>query len=148
MELEISKISGELPKGIESLRDAARAEGILLVDRLIGEWDARAQRFDADSECLMAARIGAALAGIGGLTRDPDDSGALRMRRFYVLPEYRRRGIGRALVSALLAEVIPDRSIGVHVGPPGAFPFWQAVGFAPVAGKAITHEYRAPSARR
>jgi GNAT superfamily N-acetyltransferase len=142
MKVQLSIISNELPDDLNELRNAASGEGILLVDRLVREWENGTQKFVATGECLLIARVEASLAGIGGITRDPDDPSSLRMRRFYVLPEYRRMGVGTALVRALLDRAT-GRRIGVHVGLPDAFPFWQAMGFVPVDRMRITHEYRA-----
>jgi len=50
----------------------------------------------------LAAYMTGVLAGIGGLTLDPGLPDALRMRRFYVHPAFRRHGIGRGLAVALL----------------------------------------------
>src|SRR5712671_1998551 len=41
------------------------------------------------------------------------------MRRFYVRPAFRRIGVGRQLVTALLAGVDGDRSITVNAAPAG-----------------------------
>jgi GNAT superfamily N-acetyltransferase len=54
--------------------------------------------------------------------------GALRMRRFYVRPAFRRIGVGRQLVRALLAGVDGDRSITVNAGP-ASIAFWESLGF-------------------
>jgi len=45
---------------------------------------------DAAGEALLAACVAGELAGLGGLTRDPAEPGALRMRRLYVRAPFRR----------------------------------------------------------
>jgi GNAT superfamily N-acetyltransferase len=67
------------------------------------------------------------LAGIGGLTIDPVIPAVLRMRRFYVRPAFRRRGVGRRLAAALLARA-GGRAITVNACPE-SFPFLGVSGF-------------------
>jgi GNAT superfamily N-acetyltransferase len=84
-----------LPTDFDALRAEAHAEGYRFVERLAKDWEAGATRFDHDGEALLGAHVDGVLAGIGGLTLDPVVLGALRMRRFYVRPSFRRHGIGR-----------------------------------------------------
>lgn len=71
------------------------------------------------------------LAGVGGLTLDPVVPGALRMRRFYVHPAFRRYGVGRKLAMALLERPgTASRRVAVNAGIAGAPAFWEALGFA------------------
>ncbi|WP_328779352.1 GNAT family N-acetyltransferase [Streptomyces canus] len=56
-----------------------------------------------------------------------------QLRRIYVRPEHRRRGLARRLVDELLAFAAADggyRSVYLHTDPavPGAEPFWRAIG--------------------
>jgi hypothetical protein len=44
-------------------------------------------------EILLPLRIACDLAGIGGLTVDPDTVDGLRVRRFYIRPTFRRRAM-------------------------------------------------------
>jgi GNAT superfamily N-acetyltransferase len=55
-------------------------------------------RFDRLGEALLTAYSKGVLAGVGGITV-PD---ALRMRRFYVRPAFRRTGIEGQIAHALL----------------------------------------------
>jgi GNAT superfamily N-acetyltransferase len=131
-----------LPTGFETLREEARGEGYLFVERLAADWEARRMRFDRDGEALLAAHVTGVLAGIGGLTIEPVLPGALRMRRFYVRPLFRRTGIGRKLATALLERA---RIIGVLVtvnAAPVSVSFWESLGFAPDMRDGHTHLYR------
>jgi GNAT superfamily N-acetyltransferase len=99
-------------------------------------------RFDRDGEALLAAYATGVLAGIGGLTIEPVLPRALRMRRFYVRPLFRRAGIGRKLATALLERA---RIIGVLVtvnAAPESVSFWESLGFAPDMRDGHTHLYR------
>ncbi|GGL79533.1 N-acetyltransferase [Streptomyces fumigatiscleroticus] len=56
-----------------------------------------------------------------------------QLRRVYVRPEHRRRGLARRLVGKLLAFAEADggyRSVYLHTDPsvPGAEPFWRSLG--------------------
>jgi GNAT superfamily N-acetyltransferase len=101
-------------------------------------------RFDRDGEALFAARLNGVLAGIGGLTMEPVVPGALRMRRFYLRPAFRRIGVGRRLVTALLAGVDGERSITVNAGPT-SIAFWERLGFNPDPRDGHTHILRRAS---
>ena len=103
--LELEPVLGALPAGFDALRADALAEGFRQVERLAADWEAGTTRFDREGEALLAARLNGVLVGIGGLTIEPVVPGALRMRRFYVRPAFRRFGVGRQLVTALLAGV-------------------------------------------
>lgn len=56
-----------------------------------------------------------------------------QLRRIYVRPEHRRRGLARRMVDELLAFAAADggyRSVYLHTDPavPGAEPFWRSIG--------------------
>jgi GNAT superfamily N-acetyltransferase len=71
------------------------------------------------------------------LERRYRDGGTGQIVRLHVLQERRRRGIGRALVEAIIgrarAEAQYER-LALHTHPytPGALPFWLAMGFQEV----------------
>jgi GNAT superfamily N-acetyltransferase len=147
----ITRIDGALPADFELLRAASVAEGHTHIDRLVREWREGRERFDVDA-ALLIARVDGALAGVGGVTRDPIVAEAYRMRRFYVDARFRRRGVARALAEALLAWIPADRSarVTVNAGTVDAPAFWQALGFTRVdpRGGTHTHERRAPTRSR
>ncbi|WP_079159145.1 GNAT family N-acetyltransferase [Streptomyces sp. SAT1] len=74
-----------------------------------------------------------------------------QLRRVYVRPGHRRRGLARRLVGELLAFAAADggyRSVYLHTDPavPGAEPFWRSLGKAvhderqdPGGGQGIVH---------
>ena len=101
MTLAITPVTADLPAGFALLCTEARNEGHRHMERLATDWTKGATRFDAPGEALLAAFVTGTLAGIGGMTIDPADPDALRMRRFYVRPEFRRHGVGRRLTKRL-----------------------------------------------
>ena len=123
-------MAGALPAGLPALRAEARCEGFHFLDRLASEWEGGTVRFDRPGEVLLAASMADVLAGVGGLTLDPVMPGALRMRRFYVHPAFRRHGIGRALAVTLLERPsTAGRRVTVNAGTAAAPVFWKALGF-------------------
>ena len=91
-------------------------------------------------------RVLAAPALGGAVTQEPlpdDGAPALRLRRVYVYPDARRRGVGRTLASALIQEGLDSvRRLTVHTDDAHAEAFWRAQGFALVSGKAWNLEFR------
>jgi ribosomal protein S18 acetylase RimI-like enzyme len=79
---------------------ASEAEGFRSVRRVVDEWTSGANRFSMNGEALLGCFLNGHLVAICGLTRDPYQSQATvgRLRNLYVLPEYRGREIGAALV--------------------------------------------------
>jgi GNAT superfamily N-acetyltransferase len=128
-----------LPHDFEAMRVEAYTEGYRFVERLATDWEAGVTRFDRDGEALVAARVDDVLAGIGGLTLDPVVSGALRMRRFYVRPSFRKHGIGRKLVGTLLEYPRRIGQVVVVNASRGSRAFWEKLGFAPDMRDGHTH---------
>ncbi len=137
--IQIERVINTLPAGFETLRAEARREGHTMIETLAAGWTAGILRFDRPGEALFAARVGATLAGIGGLTQEPAIPGALRMRRFYVRAAYRRSGVGRALVGELLRRTA--RPITANAAS-GSEAFWEAFGFTPDRRDGRTHILR------
>jgi GNAT superfamily N-acetyltransferase len=127
-----------LPTGFDALRAEALAEGYRFVERLAADWTAGRMRFDGEGEALLSGRVSGVLAGIGGLTIEPAIPDALRMRRFYVRPAFRRTGLGRQIATTLLAGVSTDRLVTVNAAP-ASFSFWESLGFVPDARDGHTH---------
>jgi len=87
---------------VAALRDAQQAE----LTALFG-WDAEpgAKPTAADVTVLLLARAGDGTAvGCGALRALDDPPGAVELKRMYVVPGHRRRGVARALLAALEAE--------------------------------------------
>lgn len=138
-----------LPEHFQALRTEARGEGFDHIDVLWTEWQSGANRFTQPGELLVAASIGGELAGVGGVTEDFLDRGGLRMRRFYVRPAFRRRGVARALASRVLEHALPlQRPIWLFAAGPEAVQLWEAVGFVPIEREKTTHVWTRPVAGR
>jgi len=128
-----------LPAGFEILRAEALADGHGFIEKLATDWMSHKTRFDREGESLLAALVNGELAGIAGITTEPIVPGALRMRRFYVRPVYRRDGIGRKLAMALLVGA-RRRGCSVTVNASkGSVPFWESLGFKRDSRDGHTH---------
>ena len=87
------------------IAEGAAGDGPFLV-RLRDEWRSGACRFDRPGEFLLGAFEGPRLVGVAGVSLDPyaPADGLGRVRHVYVLKSHRRRGIGRSLMTAILAR--------------------------------------------
>jgi len=101
-------------------------------------------RFDRPGEALLAAYSEGVLAAIGGITIDPIVPDALRMRRFYVRPAFRRAGIGSEIAHLLLEGALQRVQVVTLNAAVESVPFWEALGFVPQARDGHTHIWRQP----
>jgi ribosomal protein S18 acetylase RimI-like enzyme len=112
-------------------------EGLRFGRRLAEEWASGATRFDGPGEALFVARAGNDVVGVCGLSVDPyaarPDVG--RVRHLYVRPAHRRRAIGEALVSAVIAAA-RGRFAHLHLrtNNPAAARLYERLGFRPTPG--------------
>lgn len=88
------------PSRIDELLSAGRREGFLFLERLREEWQNGSNRFNKPGEALFGLSVDGELVAIGGINRQDDSTG--RLRRFYVLPSSRRRGLGTRLLNHIL----------------------------------------------
>lgn len=130
----------QLPPGIRTLRDEADNDGVRNMGLLIDEWDSGAERFEAPGEALFAALDGDTLIGIGGVTVE-SGADAMRMRRLYVLGDWRKRGAGRALAQMMIAKGLESADFLTcnARATTTAAKFWEAMGFTPVEAPGWTH---------
>jgi len=91
---------------VAPLADVAETEGFTMLSTLIAEWHDGSNRFALNGEVLIGAFSDGKLVGVCGLNIDPYSSIARigRVRRLYVLPEFRRRGIGSGLLRSVVQK--------------------------------------------
>jgi GNAT superfamily N-acetyltransferase len=140
--MRFQRVVNELPADFKAMRREARAEGHQFLDRLASDWASGTMRFDRPGEALLAAYSDDVLAAIGGITIDPIVPDALRMRRFYVRPAFRRTGIGREIALALLEGALQRVRVVTLNAAEKSVPFWKALGFVPEARDGYTHIWR------
>jgi GNAT superfamily N-acetyltransferase len=125
---------GELPDVGELLAGSLR-EDLRFVKRLCDDWAAGINRFDKPGEGLLVALDGARVVAVCGLNRDPfaAGEGVGRVRRFYVLPAYRRQGLGGRMLDELVARAHPHFTV-LRVHSHEARDFYLTHAFRPLEG--------------
>lgn len=141
MIVQIVDARPSMPSGLEYLVSSAESEGIKNVSRLIQEWKLRQTLFDGTGECLFVAQTNGSSVGIGGILKCKVVSGALRVSRFYVLPEWRRKGVARAIANESLAHAREFTAVITcnAQATQNAAPFWESLGFIQTKISGITH---------
>lgn len=132
-----------MPDGLMDLASEADRDGVRNVTTLIAKWVDGSERYDGPGESLRIARSSddGRVIGVGGRARCPDVQGAIRLRRFYVAVDWRRRGVARALAEELMSEAgrYTDRLTCNAKASAAAALFWESMGFVPVDAMGITH---------
>lgn len=127
----ITRVVETLPDGFDVILRAAESEGVRNMGALAAQWASGEQRFD-DPGALFAALVDGELAGVGGVTVETGAvEPAMRMRRLYVLPMFRRFGVGRRLAGAMMQQgfqAAPLLTVNAAASD-AAGPFWEALGF-------------------
>ncbi|MDP2258357.1 MAG: GNAT family N-acetyltransferase [Caulobacter sp.] len=127
----ITRVVETLSDGFAVILEAAASEDLRNMAMLADQWAGGEQRFD-DPGALFAALADGDLAGVGGVTVETGaGEPAMRMRRLYVLPMFRRFGVGRRLAGAMIQQGFQAAPLlTVNAGASdAAAPFWEAMGF-------------------
>jgi GNAT superfamily N-acetyltransferase len=142
-DLRLDRIT-ELPGDFGDILELSLREDFGAMRRMRDDWYAGANRFDRPGEVLFEARVGSRLIGICGLNQDPylQSSEVGRIRHLYVDPGFRRRGVGRLLVSKIIECASRSFSrVRLRTLRADADQFYVALGFRKVAGEPdVTHE--------
>ena len=143
MEIGIRKVSRLNRDELDELRDESVREGFRFIQRLIDDYSTGVNRFDQEGESLFLCYAHEKVVGVCGLNREEarGDRTIGRLRRFYVLPEHRRNGIGRKLVAAVLADARGYFDIvQLRTATASADRFYRRLGFEAVDGaQNVTH---------
>jgi GNAT superfamily N-acetyltransferase len=120
----------------------SKSEGHNMVNRLVTEFKSGTNRFDATGEVLFAHLSGNAVVAVAGMNREKDSTfgQAGRVRRLYVVPRARGKGLARRLVEEIASSAVDHFDVlTVNVGKLDARGFYEHLGFHPVENKGITH---------
>src|SRR5581483_2756846 len=139
--VQISRLRS-VPSDLEALRNEAEAQGFRFIDRLFTDWANGANRFDRPGECLLGVFADGKPIGVGGLNIDSnlDHADVGRIRHVYVLRDWRRKGIGRMLVSRLVDEARRTfREVRLRTDTDDAAFFYAQCGFRSVDDATASH---------
>nr|WP_141538126.1 GNAT family N-acetyltransferase [Bacillus cereus] len=105
-EIQMKKIEDVLKYEINHLLQESKEEGFKFLTKLVSEYKTGINRFNKTGECLYGIFQEGMLIGIGGLNKDPytEDNKIGRLRRFYILKDYRRIGLGKLLLNRLISH--------------------------------------------
>lgn len=116
----------------QELAIEARAAGYKFVDRLIEDAHSGLNCFDKEGECFCGVFIDGALIGCGGVNRDPYTNRHVgRVRHVYILQNFRKNGVGKALVFELISRSKNIfKTFRLRTSDSKADAFYEAIGFA------------------
>ncbi len=132
--LEIRRLTALPTDDLQPLLAESRVQGFRLLDTLADEYASGVNRFAKPGEALFGVYAGATLVAIGGLNRDPygQDAAQGRVRHVYVLDAWRRQGVGKRLMAAIVdAARGPFTVLTLRTFSADADRFYRAVGFRP-----------------
>jgi GNAT superfamily N-acetyltransferase len=141
--VRIERMDGLPADRLAPLITESEASGLRFVRRLAEEWESGVNRFDRAGEALLGALRGRRLVGVCGLNVDPyaGEGRVGRVRHLYVLTAYRRHGVGRQLLGAVIAAAHGRfATLRLSTVNPEAARLYEALGFRRHAGDArCTH---------
>jgi GNAT superfamily N-acetyltransferase len=132
------------------LNHLAKSENINVVSNLITSWSDNKSFFGERGEGLWIAQAAGSseVIGVGGITICPTRLECRRVRRFYIAPQWRRRGVATALANKCIecAKSAGVPTVTCHAAASAMAPmFWESLGFVPVADSEITHVMHLPN---
>jgi len=144
LKLRIRCVKNLLNQDIRELLDESKKEGFNLINRLINDFKSGKNKFNKKGERLVVCEVDEKIVGICGLNIDPINSKRGRIRRLYVLPQYRNKGVGRKLVKELIDYSKKHfKSVSVNIGKLNISEFYEDLGFKKYnKEKRITHLLR------
>ncbi len=126
----------------DEILSASQAEGHNMINRLLNDFRAGTNRFDVPGEILCAHLSGNTVVAVAGLNHEKDTTfgKAARVRRLYVVPRCRGKGLARSLIEELILFASPRfDTLTVNVGKLEAQGFYEHLGFKPVEHSGFTH---------
>ena len=128
---------------VETLRNESLEEGYNIINHLIAEYRSGENRFDRPGEKLIGFVLNNEIVAVCGLNIEPTDDRLGRIRRLYVLKDYRHRNTGTTLVRHLIGHAKKYfKGVVVNIGDLPVDGFYRSAGFSPVNNKSYTHIHR------
>lgn len=129
----IQAIAPLIEADLQPLLQFSLDEGYNFIQKLLDEYTSGVNRFDTPGAALLAVYDNDYLIGIGGVHRDPylDRADIGRIRHVYVLPDYRRDGVGKRLMNALIDYARSHfHTLTLRTPTAHANAFYRAIGFS------------------
>ncbi|SFK83177.1 Acetyltransferase (GNAT) domain-containing protein [Paenibacillus sp. 1_12] len=106
MGIELQKVNQLPTQPLLSLVEESTNEGFRHLKRLVSDYESGHNKFDKLGEALFVAYHHNDIVGVCGLNQDPyvTEGKVGRVRRLYVSPKFRRSGVGRLLMDAVIVE--------------------------------------------
>jgi GNAT superfamily N-acetyltransferase len=140
--LEIREVKVLIPEELSELLTESMEEGFRHVSRLINEYTNGINMFNNENEALFECRINNRVIGICGLNQNPYvGEGIGRVRRLYILKEFRRHGVGRKIIEAVITKAKKHfQKLELKTDNPSASKFYKTLGFEEVTDdEEVTH---------
>ena len=132
-QFELKKIKNLLDVNLTDLVTESKKEGFRFLERLINDYKIGTNNFSKSGEFLYGVfNKEGLLIAIGGINEDPFSTNEQigRLRRFYVSKDYRRKGVGRSLVTRILKDASKHYEIIVlYTDTEHADMFYSSLGF-------------------
>lgn len=130
----VEKVNDLRELDIEELVQESEQEGYRFVTRLVSEFEAGTNTFNKPGEVLFCVtNEEGAVVAIGGINQSPfsQEADVGRLRRFYVLEEVRREGVGTLLLQSIIDHAKHYfKEITVRTDSAKADSFYRACGFS------------------
>ena len=134
--MEIRLINWE-QDDLSMLLTASELEGYKQIRRMLTDWQSGTNRFDKPGECMFVA-IKGDVVGVCGLNDNGDNRG--RLRRLYVHPNYRNKGVGNKLTQACIDHGLQTfENIVTNAGGDMAMRFYNRLGWRQINEDRLTH---------
>ncbi|OZT10755.1 GNAT family N-acetyltransferase [Priestia aryabhattai] len=132
-QFELRLVKDLLNIDLANLIIESKNEGFLFLERLINDYRNGTNTFNKPGEFLYGVfnQEGSVIA-IGGINKDPFSTNERigRLRRFYVSKYFRRKGVGRSLVTRILKDASQHyETIVLYTDTEQANKFYTSLGF-------------------
>lgn len=123
-------------QAISHLLESSQDEGFRHIDRLVNEYKSGVNTFSQEGEVLFVAVDCAEWIGICGLNQETSINKKIgRIRRLYVEPQYRNKGIGKELIKAIINHGRPYfKRLVLKTDNEKAYTFYKGLGFKETDG--------------
>ncbi|MEH7305119.1 GNAT family N-acetyltransferase [Neobacillus drentensis] len=134
LEFNIKRISNLSTIDVSYILKESKEDGFHFIDRLVNDYQSGTNTFQKRGEGLYGVfNEKGLLIAIGGINIDPysHEPEIGRLRRFYVLKEYRRKGVGRFLINKILFDARRMfKEVVLHTNTNDADLFYTSLGFS------------------